>query len=202
MIVGLTGGIGSGKSAAAAQFAALGIPVIDVDIISHILTAPGQPAVLTIANTLGDGMLNTDGSLNRAAVRSKVFKDADARRQLESILHPAIYQEAQRQLLELRNTAPYCVIVVPLLFEGDRYQQLIDRSLLIDCDESIQIARTMQRSHMSEIEVRNIMAAQLSREFRQQRADDIICNNGSLEELQKNILAYHQKYINPCIVSN
>ena len=145
MIVGLTGGIGSGKSAAAAQFAALGTPVIDVDVISHQLTAAGQPAVLAIAKELGNDMLNADGSLNRAAVRSKVFEDAAARQQLEGILHPAIYEEAQRQLQEVRNTAPYCIIVVPLLFESERYQQLIDRSLLIDCEESVQIARTMQR---------------------------------------------------------
>lgn len=202
MIVGLTGGIGSGKSAAAAQFAALGTPVIDVDVISHQLTAAGHPAVLAIAKELGNDMLNADGSLNRAAVRSKVFEDAAARQQLEGILHPAIYEEAQRQLQEVRNTAPYCIIVVPLLFESERYQRLIDRSLLIDCEESIQIARTMQRSQMSEIEVKNIMAAQLSRETRRQLANDIISNNGSLDELQKNVIAFHQKYINPCIVSN
>lgn len=202
MIVGLTGGIGSGKSAAAAQFAALGTPVIDVDVISHQLTAAGQPAVLAIARELGNDMLNADGSLNRAAVRSKVFEDATARQQLEGILHPAIYEEAQRQLQEVRNTAPYSIIVVPLLFESERYQRLIDRSLLIDCEESIQIARTMQRSQMSEIEVKNIMAAQLSRETRRQLANDIISNNGSLDELQKNVIAFHQKYINPCIVSN
>ncbi|MCB4810403.1 dephospho-CoA kinase [Methylovorus menthalis] len=201
MIVGLTGGIGSGKSAAAAQFAALGAPVIDVDVISHELTAPGQAAVFAIADALGDGMLNADGSLNRAAVRSKVFEDAAARQQLERILHPAIYEEAQRQLQRVSNTAPYCIIVVPLLFESERYRQLIDRSLLIDCEESIQIARTMQRSHMSEIEVKNIMAAQLSRETRRQLANDIISNNGSLDQLQKNVIAFHQKYINPCIVS-
>lgn len=202
MIVGLTGGIGSGKSAAAAQFAALGTPVIDVDVISHQLTAAGQPAVLAIARELGNDMLNADGTLNRAAVRSKVFEDAAARQQLEGILHPAIYEEAQRLLQQVRNTAPYCIIVVPLLFESERYQQLIDRSLLIDCEESIQIARTMQRSQMSEIEVKNIMAAQLSRETRRQLANDIISNNGSLDELQKNVIAFHQKYINPCIVSN
>ncbi|ACT49756.1 dephospho-CoA kinase [Methylovorus glucosotrophus] len=202
MIVGLTGGIGSGKSAAAAQFAALGTPVIDVDVISHQLTAAGQPAVLAIARELGNDMLNADGSLNRAAVRSKVFEDAVARQQLEGILHPAIYEEAQRQLQEVGNTAPYCIIVVPLLFESERYQPLIDRSLLIDCEESVQIARTMQRSQMSEMEVKNIMAAQLSRETRRQLANDIISNNGSLDELQKNVIAFHQKYINPCIVSN
>ena len=202
MIVGLTGGIGSGKSAAAAQFAALGTPVIDVDVISHQLTAAGQPAVLAIAKELGNDMLNADGSLNRAAVRSKVFEDAAARQQLEGILHPAIYEEAQRQLQQVRNTAPYCIIVVPLLFESERYQQLIDRSLLIDCEESVQIARTMQRSQLSEIEVKNIMAAQLPRESRRQLANDIISNNGSLDELQKNVIAFHQKYINPCIVSN
>ncbi|ADQ83714.1 dephospho-CoA kinase [Methylovorus sp. MP688] len=202
MIVGLTGGIGSGKSAAAAQFAALGTPVIDVDVISHQLTAAGQPAVLAIAKELGNDMLNADGSLNRAAVRSKVFEDAATRQQLEGILHPAIYEEAQRQLQQVRNTAPYSIIVVPLLFESERYQRLIDRSLLIDCEESIQIARTMQRSQMSEIEVKNIMAAQLSRETRRQLANDIISNNGSLDELQKNVIAFHQKYINPCIVSN
>ncbi|MCB5205909.1 dephospho-CoA kinase [Methylovorus mays] len=201
MIVGLTGGIGSGKSAAAAQFAALGVPVIDVDVISHQITAPGQAAVLAIADALGDDMLSADGSLNRSAVRSKVFQDASARKQLEGILHPAIYEEAQRQLQQVCNTAPYCIIVVPLLFESERYQQLIDRSLLIDCEESIQIARTMHRSQMSEIEVKNIMAAQLPRETRRQLANDTILNNGSLQELQENVIAYHQKYINPCIVS-
>ncbi len=200
MIVGLTGGIGSGKSEAAHLFAELGVPVTDTDQIAHALTAPDQPALQEIAAALGADMLNSDGSLNRARLRQHVFDEADARRQLEAILHPRI---RERAILDLagHSTAPYQILVVPLLFEGSAYTGLISRSLVIDCPETQQIQRTMARSQLNAAEIKAIMAAQLSRSQRLALADDVIENMGSLQDLHAKVLEKHEKYINTCIVS-
>lgn len=197
LLVGLTGGIGSGKSEAARIFTGLGVPVIDTDAIAHVLTAPGQPLVQNIINLFGDEFLNPDGSLNRAALREKVFADENARRQLEAILHPAIYDEVL-QAIGRHPEAPYQVIAVPLLFESDRYQNLIQRSLLIDCDETLQIRRTTARSSMPASAVEAIMRAQMPRVERIKRADDIITNDQGLPELQKKIEELHQIYLQTC----
>lgn len=197
LLVGLTGGIGSGKSEAARIFTGLGVPVIDTDAIAHVLTAPGQPLVQSIIHLFGDEFLNPDGSLNRAALREKVFADENARRQLEAILHPAIYDEVL-QAIGRHPEAPYQVIAVPLLFESDRYQNLIQRSLLIDCDETLQIRRTTARSSMPASAVEAIMRAQMPRVERIKRADDIITNDQGLPELQKKIEELHQIYLQTC----
>jgi dephospho-CoA kinase len=194
MIVGLTGGIGSGKSAVAAMFAELGIPVVDTDLIAHALTAPGQPGLQHIAAVFGSELVREDGQLDRAALRQRVFADASARKALESVLHPMIREEARRQLA-LPSTAPYRLLVVPLLFETNGYETAIDRSLLVDCDESLQIARTRARSGMDESQVHAIMAAQCSRSQRLARANDVIVNEGTLEELRQQVLEKHKKYI-------
>ncbi len=199
-VVGLTGGIGSGKSEAAKLFAALGVPVIDVDHISHQLTAPGQPILQDIANALGRQFLLPDGTLDRAALRAHVFADNSARLQLEKILHPAIRQAALLQLAANQNSA-YQILSIPLLFEGDGYRTIVNRTLVIDCDEAQQIQRTMRRSGLTEQAVRAIMAAQISRAQRNQLADDIIENNGTLSELSQKILEKHKNYLQACIVS-
>lgn len=199
-VVGLTGGIGSGKSEAARLFAALGVPVIDVDHISHQLTAPGQSILQDIANALGRQFLLPDGTLDRTALRAHVFADNSARLQLEKILHPAIRQAALLQLAANQNSA-YQILSIPLLFEGDGYRTIVNRTLVIDCDEAQQIQRTMRRSGLTEQAVRAIMAAQISRAQRNQLADDIIENNGTLSELSQKILEKHKNYLQACIVS-
>ena len=200
MIVGLTGGIGSGKSEAAQIFASLGVPVVDVDAISHQLTSAGSPVLKEIINVFGKSYLLADGSLDRAALREKVFADEAARRQLEEILHPAIHEQAL-QALSKNTGAPYQILVIPLLFEGSRYQDIINRTLVIDCDESLQIARAIKRSGLSEQAVITIMGVQVSRKMRLALADDVIENNGSLQELSKKIEQIHKKYMQTCIVS-
>lgn len=200
IIVGLTGGIGSGKSEVARMFADLGVPVVDTDQIAHELTFSGQPALQEIATALGDDTLNPDGSLNRALLRQRVFADPAMRRRLEAILHPLIRERAL-QLLTQHPDAPYQILVVPLLFETHGYAGLITRSLAIDCDEAQQIQRAMARSHLSEAEVQAIMAAQLPRSQRLALADDVITNDGSLENLRTQVLGKHEKYIKTCIVS-
>jgi len=194
MIVGLTGGIGSGKSEAARLFADLGIPVADTDAIAHALTATGQPALQEISKVFGDEVLQADGSLNRAYLRQRIFSDPAARQTLESILHPKIRDEVA-SFLDRNASAPYQIVMVPLLFETGAYANLIDRSLLIDCDESLQIMRAMARSHLSETEVRAIMAAQCSREQRLALTSDVILNNGTLADLKNQVREKHEKYI-------
>jgi dephospho-CoA kinase len=199
-VVALTGGIGSGKSEAARMFAVLGVPIVDVDVIAHQLTVADQPILQKIGATFGKAFLSPDGSLDRAALREKIFSDTVARKQLEDILHPAIYQQA---LLELgkNSAAPYQILVIPLLFEGSRYQSIINRILVIDCDESLQIARSMERSGLTEQAVSAIMHAQVSRKKRLALADDVIENNDSLQELSKKVSGIHKKYMQTCIVS-
>lgn len=199
LVVGLTGGIGSGKSEAAALFAARGAPVIDTDAIAHALVAPGQPALQTIAKAFGTEALQPDSSLDRAWMRQRIFTDPTARQTLENILHPLIREEV-RQSLARNADAAYQIVMVPLLFETGAYAQLIHRSLLIDCDEALQISRAMARSRLSEAEVRAIMATQWSRTQRLAAADDVIRNDGSLQELAEQVQAKHEKYIKACIV--
>lgn len=199
-VVGLTGGIGSGKSEAARLFAGFGVPVVDTDAIAHDLTAPGQPALSTIAEAFGGEALNAEGTLNRGYLRQRIFADPAARQALEGILHPLI-REQVRQAMAENASAPYQIVVVPLLFETGAYANLINRSLLIDCDETLQVSRAMTRSQLSESDVRAIMAAQFSRAQRLALADDVIRNDGTLEELSNQVWAKHQKYIKACIVS-
>lgn len=199
LVVGLTGGIGSGKSEAAALFAARGVPVIDTDAIAHALVAPGQLALQAIAKAFGTEVLQADGTLNRAWMRQRIFGDPAARQTLEHILHPLIREEVQQSLARHAGAA-YQIVMVPLLFETGAYAQMIDRSLLIDCDETLQVSRAMARSGLSESEVRAIMAAQWSREQRLAAADDVIRNDGNLQELAEQVQAKHEKYIKACIV--
>lgn len=199
-VVGLTGGIGCGKSEAARSFAKLGVPIVDVDVIARQLTTAGQATLGEIVDVFGKEYLLPDGNLNRALMREKVFNDMAARKDLESIMHPAIHTQALQEMQDNRD-APYQILAISLLFENQRYKDNVTRSLVIDCDESLQIIRTMKRSGISEQTVRGIMAAQVSRATRIKMADDLIENEGSLEELHQKIAEIHKKYMQACIVS-
>lgn len=199
-VVGLTGGIGCGKSEAARMFAKLGVPIVDVDVIARHLTTAGQPVLQEIISAFGTEFLGADGNLNRAVMREKVFTDIAARKDLEGIMHPAIYDQALLELAQ-NKSAPYQILAISLLFENNRYKNDVTRSLVIDCDEALQVSRTMQRSGLTEQVVRGIMAAQVSRDIRRKMADDLIENNGSIEELSKKIAEMHEKYIHTCIAS-
>jgi dephospho-CoA kinase len=199
-VVALTGGIGSGKSEAANIFARLGVPVVDVDAISRALTGNPTPLTARIRETFGADYLTPEGALDRAKMRALVFSDHEAREKLNAILHPAIYEEALK-LLQSHADAPYQILAIPLLFESTRYLPLVQRILVIDCDERTQIQRVMQRNQLSEDEIRKIIAAQTSRQERLNRADDVLENNENLENLAKKIERLHKKYLKSCIVS-
>jgi len=190
--VGLTGGIGCGKSTVAQAFEALGAAVIDTDSISHALTQPGAPGFHEIIRQFGADFVLPQGGLDRAKLRALIFSDAAAKAKLESILHPLIQAQVQTDLKHCH--APYAVIVVPLLFETQSYLAWVQRKLVVDCNESSQIARTMARSHLSEAEVRAIMATQLPRQERLKQADDILHNECDLETLRLSVAALHDKY--------
>lgn len=192
-IVGLTGGIGSGKSAAASLFANLGASVVDTDVIAHKLTGPAGPAMPALKAAFGQAIAAADGSLDRPAMRRLAFSDPSARSRLETILHPLIREESRR-LCEMADGA-YVVLVVPLLLESNDYRQRVQRVLVVDCPETSQISRVMSRSGLPEDEVRRIMAAQVSRTQRLGAADDVIENGGSLEDLKTQVQALHQSYL-------
>jgi dephospho-CoA kinase len=202
-VIALTGGIGSGKSEAAKQFAKLGVPVVDVDAIAHELTAAGEPMLAEIGRTFGADFLNTDGTLNRAKLRAHVFEHEHERIKLEAMMHPAIQSRALSQLAanEHKLKPAYQIIVIPLLFESNRYASIVQKAIVVDCDEELQIQRAMARSQLNEIQVKAIMQAQVSRATRLSHADEVIENNGSLAELTKKITELHEKLIKTCIVS-
>jgi dephospho-CoA kinase len=189
--IGLTGGIGSGKSEAARQFAQLGAAVIDTDLIARQLVEPGQAALAEIVDVFGAGILDADGRLNRDRLRRQVFADPSRRRQLEGILHPRI---RARALLEAEQAqALYCLLVIPLLAEtGNDYR--LDRVLLIDCPENLQRQRARARDALSEADLDAILAAQGSRAARQAIADDIILNDADLQALTVAVKRLHQQY--------
>jgi dephospho-CoA kinase len=191
--VGLTGGIGSGKTTAAELFASRGACVVDADEISRKLTGPGQAAVEQIVGSFGPQFVAADGSLNRQRMRDLVFSDASARKSLESILHPLIRQESALQLRACN--APYAILVVPLLIESGTYRTRTDRVAVVDCDTEIQVRRVMQRSALTRGEVLAIIASQVSREDRLAAADDVILNDGDLPALERQIESLHAHYI-------
>ncbi|MBY0271115.1 MAG: dephospho-CoA kinase [Burkholderiales bacterium] len=191
--VGVTGGIGSGKSRAAALFAELGAGVVDTDDISHEITAAGGSAMPEITAAFGAAAMAADGSLDRAVMRRLVFEKPEARKQLETLLHPRIRELARSRVTA--SSAPYVLLVVPLLLETGGYRDLIRRVLVIDCDESLQISRAMQRSNLSADAVRAIMAAQLPRQQRLAGADDVIHNDGDIARLRGQVAALHQQYL-------
>ncbi len=192
--IGLTGGIGSGKSLVADLLAARGAAIIDTDVIAHQLTAAGGAAMAAIREAFGDAVVAADGALNRAAMRERVFADPDARRRLESILHPMIGREAG-QAAERAENAPYRVFVVPLLAESGRWKDRVDRILVVDCPEALQVERVMRRNQLSAGQVEAIMAAQASRAQRLALADDVIVNDGGLAEVEAAADRLHAAYL-------
>jgi dephospho-CoA kinase len=196
LIVGLTGGIGSGKSAAEKYFADLGVAVVDTDVIAHGLTGPGGPAMPALAAAFGPSVLAADGSLDRAATRVLVFAEPAARKRLEAILHPMIRDESERRCRQaLEGGAPYVILTVPLLIESGDYRQRVDRVLVVDCDDEVRIARIAARSRLSRDEIERIMAAQCSRAERLTAADDIIENNGTPDRLAAQVEKLHRQYL-------
>jgi dephospho-CoA kinase len=195
-VIGLTGGIGSGKSAAAAMFQEFGAAVIDVDVIAHELTAPGGQAIVAISSAFGDDLIAADGSLDRPAMRRLAFGDAAAKARLEAILHPLIGAESRRRCISaLASGAPYVLLVVPLLVESGTYRSRVGRVAVIDCAEESQISRVISRSGLTRAEVESIMATQASRAERLAVADDIIDNNAGLAELRAQVAELHRKYL-------
>lgn len=192
-IVGLTGGIGSGKSAAAERFAALGAAVVDTDAIAHELTGPDGGAITALRETFGDALIDHSGALDRAAMRAMVFADADARKRLEAILHPLIRSESARRCRAA--TAPYVALAVPLLIESGHWQQRCDRVCVIDCPEDEQVRRVVARSRLSPEQVRAIMATQATRQARLAAADDVVDNSADLATLHRQIDALHHRYL-------
>lgn len=192
-VVGLTGGIGSGKSAAADLFAAHGAAVIDTDAIAHALTKAGGAAMPAIRAEFGAAVVAGDGALDRAAMRAMAFADPSARKRLEAILHPLIRDEGERQLAAA--TAPYAVLVVPLLIEAGDYRKRVNRIAVVDCAETTQIARVMSRSGLARAEIERILAAQATRAERLAAADDVIDNDGELVALPAQIERLHANYL-------
>ena len=192
-VVGLTGGIGSGKSAVGDLFAARGIAVIDTDAIAHQLTAPGGGAMAAIRAEFGDAAATAEGALDRAAMRNIVFADPSARKRLEAILHPLIRIESERRLASADS--PYAILMVPLLVESGDYRKRVDRVAVVDCREETQIARVMRRNGLARPEIERILAAQASRAQRLEAADDVIDNDGTPDELAARIEPLHVSYL-------
>jgi dephospho-CoA kinase len=189
--IGLTGGIASGKSTVARLFESRGVPVLDTDQIAREVVEPGQSALAAVVSAFGPGVLASDGRLDRPALRSRVFTDAEARRKLESILHPAIRAELARR--SALAGGPYQVWVIPLLVEGGRIDQ-VDRVLVVDCPVEMQVSRLVARDGGSEAEAKSILAAQVSREQRLAAADDVIVNDGAEDALESQVASLDAAY--------
>jgi dephospho-CoA kinase len=192
LVVGLTGGIGSGKSAVADEFAKLGATVVDTDAIAHELTQKGGAAVAEVERTFGKDFIAA-GAMDRKRMRDHVFADPAAKRSLEALLHPMIREESARRIAAA--TGPYVVHVVPLLVESPDYRRRVDRVLVVDCPEETQVERVRARSGLSEDEVRAIMRGQVPRAERLAAADDVIDNSGPRDALRNQVAALHQKYL-------
>ncbi len=192
--VGLTGGIGSGKSVAAEGFVRLGAQIIDTDVIAHELTGPGGAAMAEIKAAFGDSIETASGALDRAAMRARAFADVQARKSLEAILHPMIRAESERRLA--LATQSYVLLIVPLLVENlSAYRPLLDRILVVDCEVSQQRERVAARSGLALDQVNAILSAQASRTSRLQVADDVIHNQGDLISLNRQVERLHGEYM-------
>jgi dephospho-CoA kinase len=194
LIIGLTGGIGSGKTSSTEFFAAEGVTTIDTDVIAHELTEPQGIAIQSIRKYFGGNFITADGKLDRKKMRGMIFSDFNSRKRLETILHPLIQTEVMCRI-ETAAAAPYIIIVVPLLLETGSYCETVTRVLVIDCNEECQIARTISRGGLNKKEVLAIMATQKSREERLNQADDVIVNNTDISNLKRKIKIQHNKYL-------
>ena len=191
-VVGLTGGIGSGKSAAAEIFRTCGVEVIDADSLAREVVEPGQPALDDIAAYFGSELLTAEGHLDRAALRKVVFSNPEKKSWLENLLHPLIAKLLQRRLNATKS--PYTILEFPLLLETEQYK-LVDRVIVIDVNEEIQIARSVRRDGSDEAVIRSIIASQIDRSKRIQHADDLVSNEEGLEQLREKVEALHSKYL-------
>lgn len=191
-VVGVTGGIGSGKSAATAEFEKLGITVVDADVVARQVVMPGTPCLQSIAEHFGNQLLTEGGELNRKALRQRVFSNPREKEWLNKLLHPAIRQELISQLEQADS--PYVILSAPLLLENG-LEKYCQRVLVVDVPESLQISRTIQRDDSPKKEVEAIMKAQLSRSERLKKANDVLNNDGSLEQLEQQVLQLHQRYL-------
>lgn len=191
LVIGLTGGIGSGKSTVAELFAAKGIPVLDADLIARELVEPNQPAFDAIVRHFGARILR-DGALDRAELRKVIFAHPEEKRWLEALLHPLVYSEIGRRIATL--SAPYCIVVVPLLLETGQ-RQLVDRLLVVDCPEDIQRRRVKLRDGLTDAQIGQIMASQLGRAERLAAADDLLENIGDEATLAERVERLHRSYL-------
>ena len=191
-VVGVTGGIGSGKSAATAEFEKLGITIVDADVVARQVVMPGTPCLQAIAEHFGNQLLTEGGELNRKALRQRVFSNPQEKEWLNKLLHPAIREEIISQLEQADS--PYVILSAPLLLENG-LEKYCQRVLVIDVPESLQISRTIQRDDSPKKEVEAIMKAQLSRSERLKKANDVLNNDGSLEQLEQQVLQLHQRYL-------
>lgn len=192
-VIGLTGGIGSGKSAVAKAFEKRGIPIVDSDVIAHSLSASSGAAIPALRAAFGDTVITPDGAMDRVRMRELAFSDSRAKQQLEAILHPLITEESLRQTAVA--TSPYVIQVVPLLVETGMGRERFNRILVVDCDQTLQIQRVLSRGGLDENGVRTIMSTQASRHTRLSRADDVLVNEGSLEEMDAEVDLLHQRYL-------
>lgn len=190
LVIGLTGGIASGKSTVGRLFAELGVPVLDSDVAARDVVLPGTAGLAAVADAFGPEVIGTDGALDRRALRERIFDSPDARQRLDALLHPLIRAELRRGLAQLR--APYAILEVPLLFEAG-FDNEVQRSLVVDAPEALQIERVMARDGSSEAQARAILASQMARAERLARADDVIRNDG--EPLQPQVERLHQLYL-------
>ncbi len=192
LTIGLTGGIGSGKSTVAALFAALGVPIVDADVIAKEVLTTDKTCIDKVIAHFGSGVLDAAGELDRSKLRELVFLEIELRQRLEQLLHPLIIEEIKQRIAKLN--APYCIVVIPLLAEVAETQQLVDRVLVVDASEEIQIARAIQRDKLSTDAVKKILASQATREQRLAIADDVLLNEGDKETLQQKVVHLHEYY--------
>ncbi|WP_018983220.1 dephospho-CoA kinase [Salinimonas chungwhensis] len=191
-VVGLTGGIGSGKTAVSDIFAQSGVPVVDADVVARKVVMPGAPALQAITEHFGTQVLLEDGSLNRSALREQVFADATEKQWLDKLLHPAIREQMLADIDAV--TAPYCILSVPLLVENN-LTAMAHRVLVVDCSETLQLSRASARDNSDEVLIKKIMATQADRDTRLAAADDVIDNSGTLEQLHRQVAALHTRYL-------
>ena len=191
--IGLTGGIASGKSTVTQRFAELGVPVIDADVAARNVVERGKPGLEQVVRRFGPGVLDASGNLDRAALRALIFSDSASRQALDAILHPLIRADMEQQAAMVNG--PYLVMAIPLLIESGRARDRVDRVLVVDVDEALQLKRVQARDGSSETHARAILAAQASREARLAAADDVLRNSGSVADLRQAVDRLHEKYL-------
>ncbi len=192
MIIGLTGGIGSGKTAVSDAFQDLGITIVDADLASRIVVQKGKPSLKKIAEHFGNDILNENSELDRAKLREIIFNSDEEKNWLESLLHPAIANQIKDELKA--SSSPYTILVSPLLLETNQ-KEYCNKVLVVDVPVELQVERTLKRDQVSEGQVKSIIKAQISRKNRLEFADEVIINDGSLEELHSTVMKFHQKFI-------